>query len=1378
MGNLLRKSLFAGAVFALLSVNVTAQAPTSTTVGLTGFTADVIAEGATFTPGTTTTADVDGGGYCFLIQSFTAFGTPDAYLPNSGFISSATTPGLNFQLASATANNSLRLATQGASGVLRFSTPHSAGILYVLATSGSGTSTVDMVVKFTDSTSQSFPGQSISDWYGGSNFAIQGIGRANTNGQSLDDGTDDPRLYQLALPLNDSNYTKSIAYFTVTKLDPDGSGFAQIMAASVVPPPSPCTTPTSQPTGLNLPGFTIFDIFGNFSSAAGNPSGYLVVRYPNGATPTPPVNGVVYAVDSALGVGTIVSAGPDTTFDSHNLNSSTIYTYYVYAYNNTYCTGGPLYDTIAPISASQTTASCGTMIGIIPIGPTAPASPAGFATITDALTNLSIHGMAGSIVLSLQSDYTSTGETFPITFPISPCSNPTTTLTIRPAAGANGLSITNNDATPTIDFAGVKYVVIDGRPGGVGSTIAVTPSGSLNPVNLNIINTNIGGSAILIDQGANYNKVMYCDLQGKNNTDAVQPSTMAGVVYIGNTWGNDYNTIDHCNIHATGTGTNLPSMGVFSLGVTNNGWDDSFNNGDTISNCNIYDFFLASGNSAGIELTQGVDSWSILNNNLFQTAPRTYSAAGFNRGIWVDPNTVSGSSVGNGFTITGNNIGGSAPGATGTPYTVTAQDNMFEGIRLEVADDDNTKPSLVDSNTITNIAQTTTITTTGNPFRGISLSNCNGRVRAGASAGNIIGSGTTTGAITINAGTGSQSMGLAISGTGNIFFPLYNCFRNVIGGITLSGAGNSFSGMYFDTYGQLNAINNFIGGSVANSIYVSSTSTAASFIKGVNIPSGSGSSLVTGNSISNLSNASLATGTTSCQVEGIAIAGVTASGDMQINAIENNVIRNLYNASSVTGAGAAASTIGISMNSIHLLSANVDYNIIDSLVTAGNDAVSVTGLYYNGGSLVPHTIAKNFIHSLDASAGNTGAILSGIWLSGGNANVSNNMIRLGIKANGNAITSPLSIYGIQAATNITSTFYYNSIYIGGSGVGNATNNTYAFNSSASPNLYDMRNNIFSNVRSNTSTGGAHYAIALNGTSVATTSDHNVYQYSGTGGLFASVTGGNTSIATYNPAAAWITGDVNSVSGDPRFINPTGTAATVNLHINPAIASVASNAGTPIASVTDDFDGDARSATTPDIGADEFTTALPVTLVNFWGQKQAADNILYWTTATEINNKGFELQRSIDGNTFTTLSFIPSKATNGNSSSLLNYEAVDLQPSTGNNYYRLKQVDKDGNASYSNIVLLKGDETTIATVVAVYPNPVTDHLDVMITTKENANVSLMITDMNGKTITIQNAQLAPGTNRMRVNTSLLVRGTYAVKIQTADGNAIHTSLFMK
>ena len=95
-----------------------------------------------------------------------------------------------------------------------------------------------------------------------------------------------------------------------------------------------------------------------------------------------------------------------------------------------------------------------------------------------------------------------------------------------------------------------------------------------------------------------------------------------------------------------------------------------------------------------------------------------------------------------------------------------------------------------------------------------------------------------------------------------------------------------------------------------------------------------------------------------------------------------------------------------------------------------------------------------------------------------------------------------------------------------------------------------------------------------------------------------------------------------------------------------------------------------------------------TLLNLSGEVNGKANLLYWTTATEKNNMGFEIQRSGDGYNFNKIGFVHTKAASGNSSLKLNYGFSDIGFSTGANYYRLKQTDRDGKFMYSGIIALK------------------------------------------------------------------------------------------
>ncbi|REC47935.1 T9SS type A sorting domain-containing protein [Chryseobacterium pennipullorum] len=218
-----------------------------------GYNADVIANGVG-PASASTTIDVDGVSYAFVARDFqlTGTSTPLTYgIPANGMISSmvASTPGLSYQLGDLSSNNSLRIDTNAAgsnTGTMTFSNPVAAFKLYMLSTSGSGASTVDVVVNFTDNTSQTFTGQSISDWYGGSDYAIQGIGRILITSNGLESSSTNPRLYQTVLNIDAANQAKPVQSVTVTKTN--SSGVANIFAFSAEAY-TDCLSPVLSPTG-------------------------------------------------------------------------------------------------------------------------------------------------------------------------------------------------------------------------------------------------------------------------------------------------------------------------------------------------------------------------------------------------------------------------------------------------------------------------------------------------------------------------------------------------------------------------------------------------------------------------------------------------------------------------------------------------------------------------------------------------------------------------------------------------------------------------------------------------------------------------------------------------------------------------------------------------------------------------------------------------------------------------------------------------------------------------------------------------------------------------------------------------------------------------
>jgi hypothetical protein len=104
--------------------------------------------------------------------------------------------------------------------------------LYVLGTSGSGASTVNITVTFTDATSQTLTGATMSDWYNGTPFTVQGLGRINRNTNVLEASTTNPRLYQIPVTIDLGNQSKLIQSITVTRTS--AAGALNIFGASVL----------------------------------------------------------------------------------------------------------------------------------------------------------------------------------------------------------------------------------------------------------------------------------------------------------------------------------------------------------------------------------------------------------------------------------------------------------------------------------------------------------------------------------------------------------------------------------------------------------------------------------------------------------------------------------------------------------------------------------------------------------------------------------------------------------------------------------------------------------------------------------------------------------------------------------------------------------------------------------------------------------------------------------------------------------------------------------------------------------------------------------------------------------------------------------------
>jgi hypothetical protein len=188
-------------------------------------------------------------------------------------------------------------------------------------------------------------------------------------------------------------------------------------------------------------------------------------------------------------------------------------------------------------------------------------------------------------------------------------------------------------------------------------------------------------------------------------------------------------------------------------------------------------------------------------------------------------------------------------------------------------------------------------------------------------------------------------------------------------------------------------------------------------------------------------------------------------------------------------------------------------------------------------------------------------------------------------------------------------------------------------------------------------------------------------------------------------------------------------------------------------------------------------ALPVTLINFSGSRTGGRNNLSWTTGMEQNSLGFEVQRSLDGQTFATIAFVNTLAPGGSTSNLT-YSFTDVGFTGAVQYYRLRQVDINNQGRFSTVVKIKGEKAAVVTLDGVAPNPVHNSLTASISSPSKSRVHLQVMDMKGRIVLQQQATILEGTNAIPLNVSLLSSGLYLLKTIYPGNHAIPATKFIK
>ena len=173
--------------------------------------------------------------------------------------------------------------------------------------------------------------------------------------------------------------------------------------------------------------------------------------------------------------------------------------------------------------------------------------------------------------------------------------------------------------------------------------------------------------------------------------------------------------------------------------------------------------------------------------------------------------------------------------------------------------------------------------------------------------------------------------------------------------------------------------------------------------------------------------------------------------------------------------------------------------------------------------------------------------------------------------------------------------------------------------------------------------------------------------------------------------------------------------------------------------------------------------VPVELTSFTAEAEAEGVLLKWTTASELNNHGFEVERSLNGIEFYTVAFIPGSGTTTETKQYAYTDDVDYK---GGEifFYRLKQVDLDGRVNYSSIVEVEFNVPKDFVLHQNYPNPFNPSTTIKYAVPKTSLVNIKVYDLTGQEVaSLVNEVKEAGPYEIKFDARNLASGVYLYRM---------------
>jgi hypothetical protein len=180
---------------------------------------------------------------------------------------------------------------------------------------------------------------------------------------------------------------------------------------------------------------------------------------------------------------------------------------------------------------------------------------------------------------------------------------------------------------------------------------------------------------------------------------------------------------------------------------------------------------------------------------------------------------------------------------------------------------------------------------------------------------------------------------------------------------------------------------------------------------------------------------------------------------------------------------------------------------------------------------------------------------------------------------------------------------------------------------------------------------------------------------------------------------------------------------------------------------------------------ELTEIVPVELISFTANTNGREVILNWSTASELNNNGFEIQRRVLESNFATIGFVKGEGATTNQKE---YSYTDNDLTDGKYFYRLKQIDFNGAYEYSNVIEVEVRSINEFVLQQNFPNPFNPITTIGYALKENSNVILTLLNVIGEQIAVMvNEEQDKGIHKVDFNASNLPSGIYFYRLQSGS-----------